>query len=125
MLLLVRHGRTAANASGLLLGRLDPPLDTEGERQASAVAKAIAAEAPSCSRVISSPLGRTRATADAIASELGVATVELDDRWIELDYGTLDGTPLRDVPAELWAAWRADPAHVPAAQAWLSEVLAA
>jgi broad specificity phosphatase PhoE len=27
MIVVVRHGRTAANAGGLLLGRADPPLD--------------------------------------------------------------------------------------------------
>ena len=32
MLILVRHGRTAANAQGLLQGRLDQPLDDEGRR---------------------------------------------------------------------------------------------
>ncbi|HEY7069821.1 MAG TPA: histidine phosphatase family protein, partial [Acidimicrobiales bacterium] len=30
------------------------------------------------------------------------------ERWIELDYGELDGVPFADLPAELWAAWRAD-----------------
>ena len=40
--------------------------------------------------------------------------VTVDERWIELDYGTLDGTPLASTPASLWAAWRADPAFVPA-----------
>ncbi|MBI2706513.1 MAG: histidine phosphatase family protein [Actinobacteria bacterium] len=112
MLLLVRHGRTAANASGLLIGRLDPPLDAEGVRQAEAVGRAVAVEAANCNRVIASPLDRTRKTAEKIAAGLGVE-VELDDRWIELDYGTLDGLRLGDVPAEVWSAWRADPAHVP------------
>jgi len=32
MLYVVRHGRTAANASGLLLGHLDPDLDDLGVR---------------------------------------------------------------------------------------------
>ena len=36
-ILLVRHGRTAANASGRLLGRADPPLDETGLAQAAAV----------------------------------------------------------------------------------------
>ena len=34
VLIVVRHGRTEANASGLLLGRLDPGLDELGRRQA-------------------------------------------------------------------------------------------
>ena len=37
----------------------------------------------------------------------GVAP-EVDDRWIELDYGELDGRPLAEVPASTWASWRAD-----------------
>ena len=45
-------------------------------------------------RVVSSPLRRTRETAEAFGRP-----VEIDERWIELDYGELDGTPLRDVPA--------------------------
>ena len=38
VLIIVRHGRTAHNASGLLLGRLDPPLDELGRAQAAALA---------------------------------------------------------------------------------------
>lgn len=105
MLIVVRHGRTEANASGLLLGRhLDPALDAMGERQATALAAAL----PAPARVISSPLQRTRQTAAAFGRP-----VEIDERWIELDYGDLDGTPLRDVPADVWAAWRADPSLSP------------
>jgi broad specificity phosphatase PhoE len=104
MLLLVRHGRTDANAQGLLLGRLDPPLSEEGREQAAALKDKI----PEGARVIASPLLRTRQTAEAFG-----LPVELDERWIELDYGELDGRPLRDVPADLWREWRADPAFAP------------
>ena len=104
MLIIVRHGRTEANASGLLLGRrLDPDLDELGRRQATALAAALPA-----TRVISSPLRRTRETAEAFGRP-----VEIDERWIELDYGELDGTPLRDVPRDVWAGWQADPAWAP------------
>jgi broad specificity phosphatase PhoE len=99
-LIVVRHGRTAANAAGLLLGRrLDPGLDGEGRVQAQALARAL----DGAGRVISSPLRRARQT----AAELG-PPVEIDDRWVEIDYGDLDGTPLGDVPGELWSRWRAD-----------------
>jgi broad specificity phosphatase PhoE len=105
VLIVVRHGRTEANASGLLLGsRLDPALDELGQRQAAALAAVL----PRATRVISSPLQRTRQTAAAFGSP-----VEIDERWIELDYGDLDGTPLRDVPADVWAAWREDPSLSP------------
>jgi broad specificity phosphatase PhoE len=105
VLIVVRHGRTEANASGLLLGRrLDPPLDELGRRQATALAAAL----PGVTRVISSPLRRTRETAEAFG-----APVEVDERWIELDYGDLDGTPLRDVPIDVWTGWQADAAWCP------------
>jgi len=107
---LVRHGRTAANAGGLLLGRLDPPLDDEGVAQAAAASRWLASSGGLAggARVVSSPLGRCRATAATIADVLGSGGVDVDERWIELDYGGLDGTPLAEVPASTWAAWRAD-----------------
>lgn len=110
MLILVRHGRTVANAGGLLLGRLDPELDGVGTEQAAAVAEAFAGQ--TVKRVVTSPLLRTRQTADAIGAVLGIAPA-VDERWIELDYGDLDGVALSDVPAETWRAWRSDPAFTP------------
>ena len=41
MLILVRHGRTAANAKALLQGRVDHPLDDVGQDQARRVARVI------------------------------------------------------------------------------------
>ena len=116
MLLLVRHGRTATNASGRLLGHADPELDAEGRRQAAALGGAVAElarpEGPDRCRIVSSPLRRTMATAEAIGASVGVG-VEADRSWIELDYGELDGTRLADVPAEVWRTWRADPTFAP------------
>lgn len=105
MLILVRHGRTDANASGLLLGRrLDPGLDDLGRRQAATL-RAVVGDA---ARVVCSPLRRTRETAEALG-----LPVEVDERWVELDYGSLDGTRMSDVPAETWSAWRGDIGFVP------------
>lgn len=98
-LFICRHGRTEANASGLLLGRADPELDRIGEAQAAAIAAAV----PNAEVVVSSPLGRCRQTAEAFG--LPVST---DDRLIELDYGDFDLKPLSDIPAETWAEWRTD-----------------
>jgi broad specificity phosphatase PhoE len=97
-LYLARHGRTAANAGGLLLGRADPVLDELGVLQAAALANVVTP-----ARVVSSPLARCRATAAAF----GVA-VEVDERWIELDYGDWDTRPLADIPRADWDRWRAD-----------------
>jgi broad specificity phosphatase PhoE len=113
MLHLLRHGRTAANAGGLLLGRLDPPLDAEGERQAAAAAARLASSVAPPSRIVSSPLARCRATAALVAGALGGVEVEVDERWLELDYGELDGMALTEVPPATWSAWRADLAWAP------------
>lgn len=113
MIVLVRHGRTAANAGGLLLGRADPPLDPEGERQAAALAPVVAGL--DLVRVVTSPLARCRSTAAVLAGGPGGgAPVVVDDRWVELDYGQLDQRPLAELPAELWARWRADVTWAPA-----------
>ncbi len=117
MLIVVRHGRTAANARGLLLGRLDVGLDAEGVRQAAALGAALGTSAPSDRRVVSSPLLRTRQTATHIDR-----SVLLDERWIELDYGAWDGRPLADLPPETWAQWRRDPDFAPAGGESLASV---
>lgn len=107
MIVVVRHGRTAANAGGLLLGRADPPLDGEGARQASALAAACTTL--DVARIVTSPLGRCGETAAAIAAGAPAGpAVEVDERWIELDYGDLDGRPISEVSAATWAAWRSD-----------------
>ena len=104
MLLVVRHGQTAANAAGQLLGRADVPLTETGLRQAEALAAAIGP----VDRVISSPLQRARRTAAAFGRP-----VEIDERWTELDYGIYDQRPLGEVPRELWEGWRGDAEFIP------------
>ncbi|MEM7341520.1 MAG: histidine phosphatase family protein [Actinomycetota bacterium] len=101
---IVRHGRTEANASGLLLGRADPGLDPIGRTQADKIASWLGRP----DRLVSSPLRRCMETAEAFGVE-----IEADDRAIELDYGDFDLTPVRDVPAEVWREWRRDPTFRP------------
>src|SRR5258706_464853 len=98
--MLVRHGRTAANAAQKLQGRLDLPLDEVGKAQVAGVAEWLSRP----DRLISSPLLRARQTADAFA-----VPYEIDDRWTELDYGSLDGVPVTEVGDDVWARWRVDP----------------
>lgn len=107
MLILARHGRTEANAQRLLLGRKDVPLDELGARQAAASGTALGRGAAPA-RIIASPLARTRATAEAISAACGGVPVELDERWLEVDYGIYDGSPLADIPHEVWQHWRND-----------------
>ena len=106
MLLVVRHGETAANVEGLFLGRADPPLTDLGRLQA----KALVAALPPPARLISSPLRRARQTAAAFPGGL---EVEVDERWVELDYGELDGRAPASVEAEVWRRWRSDAGYSP------------
>ncbi len=103
MLILLRHGQTTANAQALLQGRIDLPLDHEGTAQAMRCGVHIRSQYPNA-RVISSPLQRAQQTAAAISEQ-----VEIDDRFIELDYGDWDGVALRDVDQSKWSQWRNDP----------------
>lgn len=105
MLILVRHGRTEANAAGLLQGRMDNPLDAIGLAHARAIAKAIG----SADLVISSPLRRAVQTAEALG-----LPVQIDERWLELDYGALDGLAVASVGADVWDRWRRDVRYIPA-----------
>jgi broad specificity phosphatase PhoE len=99
VLYLVRHGRTSANASGLLQGRLDPPLDEIGRKQALAIAALVGP----VDSVIASSLVRARETAECFG-----LPVEVDDRWIELAYGEYEGVPAVEVPDGVWHSWRTD-----------------
>lgn len=101
MLVLVRHGETEANAARLLLGRAESPLTERGVAQAKALGRLLGP----VGRVVSSPLARARHSAAALGLSV---PVEIDERWIEVDYGEYDGQPLGSVPAEVWRRWRAD-----------------
>ncbi|MHA6627529.1 histidine phosphatase family protein [Pseudonocardia sichuanensis] len=102
-LLLVRHGETVWNAERRLQGDRDIPLSATGRAQASALAPVVAAHAPAC--VVTSPLARTRETAEL----LGFPGERHDARWQEADLG--DWTGLRTAVLRerggAYAAWRA------------------
>jgi len=104
VLILVRHGRTTANASGLLQGRLDLPLDGVGRAQVAATAGRVGRP----DRVVSSPLLRARQTAEAFG-----VPYEVDDRWEELFYGDYEGVSMADVGEATWARWRTDEDFAP------------
>lgn len=111
----MRHGESTGNAGGLLLGRIDAPLTERGIEQARAVSAAL----DGVTRVISSPLARARDTAAALG--LGLP-VEIDDRWLEVDYGEFDGRPLGAVPHDVWRRWREDPEFRPPGGETLTEL---
>jgi broad specificity phosphatase PhoE len=110
MIVFVRHGQTAPNRAGVLLGRSDPPLTSLGEEQSTRVAAVLAREAPAA--IVSSPLLRARATADAIAGATGVE-VEIDERLIEINYGEWEGLSFAELPEGAIGEWRRNPSFAP------------
>jgi len=108
---LVRHGETATNRAGRLLGRADPPLTETGRTQAAELGAAVAAGTHPIA-VVSSPLRRAMETAAAIAAPNGLE-VEREERLIEIDYGEWDERGFDDVPVEEMRRWRADPTFAP------------
>jgi broad specificity phosphatase PhoE len=115
VLVLVRHGETEGNAARQLLGRAESPLTARGRADAVALGAALGP----VSRLVCSPLGRARLTAEALGLDL---PVEVDERWIEVDYGELEGRALASVPPELWSRWRADPGFAPPGGESLAQV---
>jgi probable phosphomutase (TIGR03848 family) len=99
--LLVRHGRTTANASGVLAGWTPGvDLDDAGREQAAALAARMA-PVP-LATVVSSPLPRCRSTALALLGGGGNEIVE-DDRLGECHYGDWTGRELKTLAKDpLW-----------------------
>lgn len=105
-LILARHGRTTANASGMLAGRTPGVhLDDKGREQARAAASRI--EGLSLEAAISSPLVRCRETARLLVPE---SRVEIDPGLNECDYGQWAGQSLATLAKDpLWKTVQAHP----------------
>jgi probable phosphomutase (TIGR03848 family) len=111
--ILVRHGRTTANASGVLAGRTaGVELDETGREQADQAGRRIGVVP--LVEVVSSPLERCRQTADAIVRHQGGApTLSFDDDLVECDYGQWQGEKLADLAkTDLWPAVQSQPSAV-------------
>jgi probable phosphoglycerate mutase len=99
---LVRHGQTEFNRERRIQGHVDSPLTELGVRQAQAVGallKGLILE-PAGWRIVSSPLGRARSTAEIVAARLGGLPVELDERLKEMSWGENDGRLRSELAAE-------------------------
>ncbi len=108
--ILVRHGRTTANASGVLAGRTPGvKLDDVGVAQADRTAERLAV-VPLVA-VVSSPLERCRQTARAILKAQDGSPSTASERGItECDYGAWQGRPLRELAKEpLWKTVQTQP----------------
>lgn len=116
-LLLVRHGRTTANASGVLAGRTPGVvLDDLGIQQAAAAAERIGAVP--IARLVTSPQERCRQTASAVAAGQRAAkhpvTRATSERGLaECDYGDWQGQTIKALLKEpLWRTVQQQPSAV-------------
>jgi probable phosphomutase (TIGR03848 family) len=106
--ILVRHGRTTANAAGVLAGRTPGVrLDEHGRDQARKVGERLAGVR--LAQLVTSPLERCRETATALRSAEHPRPV-VDRALTECDYGDWQGQPLKTLAKEkLWATVQAQP----------------
>jgi probable phosphoglycerate mutase len=108
-LVLLRHGATVHTADRRFSGSGgdDPPLSDVGRHQAELAARVLATSGQ-VDAVVSSPLRRTRETAEVVAERLGLS-LRVDDAWRECSFGDWDGLTMAQVrerwPAEL-ARWQ-------------------
>jgi broad specificity phosphatase PhoE len=96
-ILLVRHGVTADNADGRILGRRDPPLTAAGLAQAERLAASLAGT--DVRAVWTSPLVRARRTAEIVGAALGLEAAVLPD-LIESARGSWEGRRIADIARE-------------------------
>ncbi len=98
---IVRHGQTSANKAGLKQGTINSPqtyLTSLGKEQAANLAANF--DISCFDRIYVSPLVRTQETAK-ILNEKAQLPLELDERLLEISYGSWDG----QVNAELMAQY--------------------
>jgi len=100
--LLVRHGRTKANATAVLAGWTPAVgLDERGQEQAQALAERL--RPVPVAAIVSSPLDRCLETAAAIAAGRDGVTGETDARLGEARYGDWTGQELKKLAKDpLW-----------------------
>lgn len=108
-IILVRHGRSMANAENIFAGHLDVDLHETGAAQAKLTAEYIANNFK-VDRVIASDLKRAFCTGKIIADRLGL-DITADRGFREINAGEWDGKLFSDLPKlypEDFRAWKTD-----------------
>ncbi len=108
--ILVRHGRTTANAAGILAGRTaGVRLDAVGREQAERTAARLAAVP--LAAVVSSPLERCRQTARFVLERRDdPPALQIEAGITECDYGQWQGRALAELAKEqLWSVVQTQP----------------
>jgi broad specificity phosphatase PhoE len=104
-ILLIRHGETAWNREQVFRGRRDVSLGDRGREQARLLAERLAREG--LEAVYSSPLSRSRETAQPVAEAHGLP-VRVEERLTDMSYGEWEGRQQEEVKREypeLYRTW--------------------
>lgn len=100
MIVLVRHGETFWNREGRIQGHTESDLTPLGVRQAQAMAAAVGhlvrRDGGDGWRLVSSPIGRARRTAESVAATTGLP-IEIDARLAEISCGDWEGRLRADI----------------------------
>ena len=109
--ILARHGRTVANATGVLAGRTPGVvLDAVGVDQAEAAGRRL--DGLDLAAAVTSPLERCRETAQILLRGTGVRA-RVERGLTECDYGEWTGRAMAELAKEdLWKTVQAHPAGV-------------
>ena len=113
-LYIARHAETTWNLAGRYQGRRESALSARGMQQGQKLADAFAGVDPAVTRIVTSPMHRTRATATFVAERLNIP-MTTDDALIEIAHGTWEGRMRDEIAAndpERYRTWREDPAQV-------------
>jgi probable phosphoglycerate mutase len=86
-----RHGETDWNIAGILQGWMDVEINDRGRRQAYELVATFSTV--SFSKIYSSPLIRSRETAEIVARSLRLAAPECVDGLMERNFGAIQGIP--------------------------------
>jgi len=106
---LIRHGQTDLNLKGVMAGAMDIPINSEGIRQAEALARSLKGE--KVDQIYASGLQRAYRTAEIIAVELGLDVVR-HEFLNELSQGEWEGLSLSEIKEKYpgqWEEWRKKP----------------
>lgn len=110
-LILLRHGRSSANTSGVLAGRSPGvELDDTGKGQAWALAQRL--KPVPISAVVTSPMERCQQTVAPLLAGRALSA-QVDDQLAEVDYGDWTGREIKNLAKE--ALWRVVQQHPSAA----------
>ena len=113
LVILCRHGNTFDRGDKVVMvgAREDLPLTVRGVEQAQELAHALEVRGVVPARIIAGPLKRTKVFAEKVQAITGMsASIEIDPRLLEFDYGAWSGLSNEEIVAlsgkEALDAWQ-------------------